>query len=160
MTSSTATETRSLDDTVKGGDIAMLVTHHDGTASSRPLTVAKVDGDTMLFLVDRQAGWFVDTATATPVHVAISAAGRNDWVSLNGTAQPTSDRTLIDELWNPAAGAFFDGKDDPNIVVLGVAVTDGEYWSSPGGGPLGRLMTVVTAALGKKGSAGEHGAVN
>ncbi|MEO5898540.1 MAG: pyridoxamine 5'-phosphate oxidase family protein [Ilumatobacteraceae bacterium] len=160
MTNSTATDTRSLADTVKPGDIAMLVTHHDGAPSSRPITVAKVDGDTLVFLVDRQAGWFADTAAGTPVHVAISASGRNDWVSLNGSAQPTSDRTLIDELWNPAAGAFFDGKDDPNIVVLGVAVTDGEYWSAPGGGPLGRLLTVVAAALGKKGSAGEHGSVS
>ncbi len=83
---STSTETKSLADTVKAGDVAMLVSHHGGRASSRPLTVAKVDGDHLLFLVDRTATWFGDVGDGTDVHVAISAAGRNDWVSLNGTA--------------------------------------------------------------------------
>ncbi len=158
-TTTSATETKALADTVKAGDVAMLVSHHSGHASSRPLTVAKVDGDHLLFLVDRTASWFGDVTAGTGVHVAISAAGRNDWVSLNGTATPTNDRTLIDELWNPAAGAYFDGKDDPNISVLGVAISDGEWWSAPGGGPFGRLLAVVSAAVGK-GPSGEHGTVS
>lgn len=155
----TATETKSLHDVVKSGDVAMLVSHHGGHASSRPLTVAKIDGDTLLFLVDRTAGWFDDVGVGTDVHVAISASGRNDWVSLNGTAMTSTDRATIDELWSAPAGAYFDGKDDPNISVLGVAVRDGEYWSAPGGGPFGRLVALVSAAIGK-GPSGDHGAVN
>jgi general stress protein 26 len=156
----TATETRSLVDTVKPGDIAMLVTHHDGRASSRPITVARIDGDDLLFLVDRQAGWFADAAAGTAVHVAISATGRNDWVSLNGTARPSDDRTLIDHLWSAPAAAYFDSKDDPDIAALRITVDGGEYWSSPGGGPFGRLVAMVSAALGRERGAGDHGAVN
>ena len=155
----TATGSKSLADVVKGGDVAMLVSHHAGRASSRPLTVAKVDGEHLLFLVDRTANWFGDVGDGAEVHVAVSAAGRNDWVSLNGTVQVSIDRAVIDELWSAPAGAYFDGKDDPDITVLGVHVRDGEYWSAPGGGPFGRLLAVVSAAVGK-GPSGDHGTVN
>ena len=155
----TATETKSLADVVKGGDVAMLVSHHAGRASSRPLTVAKVDGEHLLFLVDRTASWFGDVADGADVHVAVSAAGRNDWVSLNGVVRVSTDRAVIDDLWSAPAGAYFDGKDDPNITALGVDVRDGEYWSAPGGGPFGRLLALVSAAIGK-GPSGDHGSVN
>src|SRR4051794_2122678 len=154
----TAAETKPLADVVKGGDVAMLVSHHDGRASSRPLTVAKVDGDSILFLVDRTAAWFDDVGDGTDVHVAVSAAGGNDWVSLNGTVHLSIDKAVINDLWSAPAGAYFEGKDDPNITVLGVNVRDGEYWSAPGGGPFGRLVALVSAAVGK-GPAGDHGAV-
>ena len=52
----------------------------------------------MLAVLAGTASWFGDVTTGTDVHVAISAAGRNDWVSLNGTTSPTADRTLIEEL--------------------------------------------------------------
>ena len=157
---SSATDTKPLADVVKAGDVAMLVSHRGGKASSRPLTIAKVDGDNVLFLVDRTAAWFGDVTAGTEVHVAVSASGRNDWVSLNGTAQPSTDRALIDDLWSAPAAAYFDGgKDDPNITVLGVRVGDGEYWSAPGGGPFGRLISMVSTAIGK-GPSGDHGAVN
>ena len=155
----TATETKPLADVAKAGDVAMLCTHHAGRASSRPLTVAKVDGDHLLFLVDRTAPWFTDVGAGAEVHVAIAASGRNDWVSLNGAAKPSTDRALIDELWSVPAGAYFDGKDDPNITALDVAVSDGEYWSAPGGGPVGRLVALVSAAVGK-GPSGERGTVS
>ena len=154
----TATETKPLADVAKAGDVAMLCTHHADRASSRPLTIAKVDGDHVMFLVDRTAPWFADVDTGTPVHMAISASGRNDWVSLNGAVQPTTDRAVIEDLWSAPAGAYFDGKDDPNITALDVTVSDGEYWSAPGGGPVGRLVSLVSAAVGK-GPSGEHGSV-
>ena len=156
--STTDHDSKPLDDIVKGGDVGMLCTHHAGRASSRPLTIAKVDGEHLMFLVDRTAPWMADVDQATPVHIAIAASGRNDWVSLNGVVHPTADRAVIDDLWSAPAGAYFDGKDDPNIVALDVAISDGEYWSAPGGGPVGRLISIVSAAVGK-GPSGEHGTV-
>jgi general stress protein 26 len=151
----TTDETKSIDDLVRGGDVAFLVTHDGhGTTSSRPLTVAEAHGGVLTFLVDAAAPWFGEVersgvAAAADVHLTI-ANGRNDWISVRGRPAVSSDRTTIDRLWNPAAGAYFDGKDDPSIRALQVSVVDGSYWSAPGGGVLGRLASVVSAAIGRE----------
>ncbi|MEO7370451.1 MAG: pyridoxamine 5'-phosphate oxidase family protein [Ilumatobacteraceae bacterium] len=155
------TESKALKDIIKPGDVAMVVTSSNGKLSSRPLTVASVQTDDLLFLIDRRADWLTEKILGEHVHVAISAGGRNDWVSVNGKASLNDDRTLIRELWTPFAGAYFDSEDDPNVVVLDIAVNEGEYWSAPGGGPFGRLISIVSTALGhEKGpGAGEHGTI-
>jgi general stress protein 26 len=139
----------------------MVVTSANGVMSSRPLTIASVHTDDLLFLVDRTAEWLTESAFADPVHVTITAGGRNDWVAANGKASLNDDRTLIHELWTPFAGAYFDSEDDPNVTVLQVNVRDGEYWSAPGGGPIGRLVAVVSSAIGHERlpGAGEHGTI-
>lgn len=146
-------ETKSVDDLVRGGDVAFLVTFDaKGATSSRPLTVAEAHGGVLTFLVDASAPWFVDveppTRPAGEVHLTI-ANGRNDWISLRCRPSVSGDWATIDRLWNPAAAAYFDGKDDPDIRALQVSVIDGSYWSAPGGGVLGRLASVVTAAIGR-----------
>ena len=156
---SETSDPRPLSDVVNAGDVAMFVTSSAGMMSSRPLTVAKVHGEKVSFLTDRRADWMGDVTAHPNVHLAVSASGRNDWVGVSGQASATSDATTIDELWNPAAGAYFDGKDDPNITVLTVDVSGGEYWSGPGGGPFGRLISVVGAAIGKGPGPGDHGPV-
>jgi hypothetical protein len=73
----------------------------------------------------------------------------------------------VAKLWSPAAGTYFDGPDDPRIRVLQVKMDDGEFWSAPGAGPVGRLIAVVSAsvsaavsaALGVETSAGSHGSL-
>lgn len=149
---------RSLDDLVRSGDVAFVTTLDlDGALSSRPLTVADVHGGVLTFLVDASAEWFdaVDgvgvSETDSPVdevNVAI-ANGRNDWVSFRGRPAVSADRTTIDRLWSPAAAAYFESPDDPDIRALQVSLVAGEYWSAPGGGALGRLASVIGAALGR-----------
>lgn len=166
-------EPRSLDDLVRAGDVAMLTTRSvTGALSSRPLTIAEVHGGVLTFLVDVAAPWFLDILDVTAaagvgamdvssreVNVAIST-GRNDWVSVRGRPAVSADATTIDRLWSPAAAAHFDGRDDPGVRALQVSVIDGEYWSAPGGGAVGRLVSVIGAALGRDGAAGSaHGEV-
>lgn len=42
----------------------------------------------------------------------------NKYVEIAGQVSITDDQSLIDHLWSPYMNAIFDGKDDPNIVVL------------------------------------------
>ena len=69
----------------------------------------------------------------------------------------STDRDDVERLWNPAAGAFFDGKDDPNLAVLFFDVSEGQYWDSPNG-RIGALIALVRAAIGGDDKAGDHGA--
>lgn len=41
-----------------------------------------------------------------------------NYVEITGQATITEDQALIEHLWSPYMNLIFDGKDDPNIVVL------------------------------------------
>ena len=157
-----------LESLVHDGDVVMLTTlEHDGDGEarnrrlrSRPLTVASVGGSTLLFLVDAEAHWVAALGPADEVNASISTR-RNDWVSVTGPATVTADDEAIAQLWSPAACAYFDGPTDPRIRVLQLHMEVGEYWSAPGTGPLGRLVAMVTAAIGAddRSLAGGHGSI-
>jgi general stress protein 26 len=153
-------ETRVLEDLVNPGDIAMLTTL-DATQRllSRPLTVARVRGGALEFLIDVTADWAADADSGRQVNAAIAAGGRNDWVSISGRATISQDRSRIDDLWSAAAAAYFDSRDAPEVGVLQVVTDTGEFWSSPSGGPIGRLLSIIGAATGQGDAAGGHGTV-
>lgn len=155
-----------LDALVHEGDVVMLTTFLGGAVggaqdrrlTSRPLTVAGVGGSTLLFLVDAEAPWVAGLGPADEVNASISTR-RNDWVSVTGPATVTADDEAIARLWSPAAGAYFDGSTDPRIRVLQLHMEIGEYWSAPGTGPLGRLVAMVSAAVGVEATAGDRGRI-
>ena len=152
-------ERKPIEDVVKGGDVAMFTTVDEaGRLTSRPLTVAEATRGSVVFLVDHTADWVRTSNFGASVNAAVSSGGRNDWASLTGTARLGTDRTVIDRLWSPAAGAYFDGKDDPRIAALELSIDSGEYWSAPGGGPIGRLLSIVGAAANRE--VGSHGEVS
>jgi len=148
---------RPLDDLVSAGDTVMLMTMIGDEHSSRPLTVAEIEGQRIGILVDTTSEWSraVDRAT---IHITLSDVRENRFLALNGNARMSSDRAVIDRLWNPFAGAFFDGKDDPNLAVLFFDVTEGQYWDSPSG-RIGSLIAMVKAAIGGDDKAGDHGPI-
>jgi general stress protein 26 len=152
-----ASPTKDLSDLVDGGTIAMLMTMIGDEHTSRPLTVAGVDGGRVSFLVDRTTDWATAIGASTPVHLSVSDVRSNTYLSLQGRAEVTPDASEVERLWNPAAAAFFDGEDDPAVGVLHFDVGGGEYWDSPGG-RLGSAIAVVKAAVTGD-PAGEHGDV-
>ena len=148
-----------LADLLHKGDTVMLMTMIGDEHSSRPMTVADVQGSEFACLADTTADWYDAVATGEAiVHVTLSDVRRNNFAALNGTASTTGDRSEIERLWNPAASAFFDGKDDPKLAVLRFVVSDGQYWDSPSG-RLGSMIAIVRAAVGGHGAAGDHGPV-
>ena len=74
----------------------------------RPMTVARVAGDTIEMLLDSNEQWVQSLNNGDQAHVTMSDNRANTWVSLRGKASISSDPALIDELWNPAAAAYFD----------------------------------------------------
>lgn len=160
----TSDDTKSLEELLNPGDTYMLVTGMLGTGlaaqpSSRPLTVASVDGARIRTLVDTTADWSRSLSAAPAVHVVVSDTQHHTFLSLNGTATLSTSEAEIDELWNPMAGAFFEqGREDPNIGVLHLDLTAGEYWSGPSG-RIGSIISFVKAKLGSAEDSGEHGDV-
>jgi general stress protein 26 len=151
---------KTLSEALDGLRFAMVATadpSHGGTWKARPLALAGSDDHVLRFLVGVDADWVEGLeTTGSPTTVTFSDPSKNTWVALQGSARTTDDRSLVAELWNPAAGAYFDGKDDPSIRVLEVSVEYGEFWDGPSG-RIGQALTLARAALGKP--AGEQGDV-
>ncbi|CAN5575339.1 pyridoxamine 5'-phosphate oxidase family protein [soil metagenome] len=152
------TDTKSLDELLDPGAFVMLMTMIDGVHSSRPITVAEVDGSSLRFLVDDGADWMqAVVAGRADTHGTVSDNRSNTFLAFNASTAVSKDRAEIDRLWNPAAGAYFDGgKDDPGVAVLTVDVSGGEYWDSPSG-RIGSVISMVRAAVGQADDAGERG---
>lgn len=151
---------KTLDELLEDHTIAMLMTMIGDRHSSRPLTCAGIDESRMSFLVDASTEWATAVASGSAVaHLTVADERHNVYVALNGVATVTTDRAEIDRLWNPAAGAFFAGEDDPNLAVLHFDATDGEYWDGPSG-MIGAAVSVIRVAVtGSPEAAGGRGDV-
>jgi len=151
---------KTLDDALDGLRFAMVATADPtsgGAWKARPLALAGTSDGRLRFLVSVDADWVEGLEqTGSPTTVTFSDPSKNTWVALQGSARTTDDRALVQELWNPAAAAYFEGADDPSVRVLEVDVAYGEFWDGPSG-RVGQLLSLARAALG--GQSGDQGDV-
>ena len=147
-----------LDELVKGGTTVMFGTMTAGRFESRPLTIAGVDGSRLSILVDTTGDWVAALSTDPAAHLTVSDTRENTYVSLDGNARVHHDPAIIERLWTPFAGAFFEGKDDPRLAVLEFDAEEGSYWTAPSG-RIGSLVSMVRAKLGDHEDSGDHGDV-
>lgn len=140
-------DTRTLDDLLDGERIAMLVTPDQ---RARPMTVVDRDGSTLWFLTTREADWVAGLTEGDRVAVVVSDPGDSLFVSMTATAGTTTDQQVLDRLWNPAMKAWFDGRDDPDLVAVRAEVTDGEYWDGPATG-VGRIVRGLAGVVSGSG---------
>jgi general stress protein 26 len=142
------------------GTTVMLGTTESSGLEFRPMTVARVSGGVIEILLDSNEQWARELGDGDIAYVTMSDNRANTWVSLRGSLSVTSDPALIDELWNPAAGAFFDdGRDTPGITALRITAEHGAYWTSPSG-RIGSVIAMVKAKFGDPEQSGEHGDVS
>lgn len=125
---------------------------------ARPLTALDTDdtGSTW-FLVSRSSDWMKALQPGTPALFTGSDDDDGSWFAVSGTVYLVDDRSRIAELWNPIAGAWFDGADDPDLVAIRIQADELSWWDSPPSG-LVRLWKIAKAALGGDADdVGDHG---
>ncbi|WP_425604014.1 pyridoxamine 5'-phosphate oxidase family protein [Luteimonas kalidii] len=131
-------------------DIAMLATvGKGGHLVSRPLSTqcATFDGERVWFLTERDTPKVGEIRRHPNVNIAYASKDANTYLSVSGKASVVRDQALIDTFWNDAMKAFFpDGKDDPNVVLIEVAVDTIEYWDGPGSW-IGKALTFAVARV-------------
>jgi general stress protein 26 len=59
---------------------------------------------------------------------AFSAKGHELFASIHGSLAVDQDRQVIDRLWNPFIAAWYEGKDDPKLVLLRFDAEHAEVW--------------------------------
>ena len=92
--------------------------------------------------------------------VNVSFASRQGYLSIAGRASIVRDDALIDELWSPAADAWFpQGRDDPRIAVLEVAGDGAEYWAKTEPGVFSLVKAAAAIFTHKTPDIGENRSV-
>lgn len=124
--------------------LCMLVSHDDGgeTLRARPMSAhPHRDEDAIYFLTDLRSHKDDEIEINENVCLCFTGSSAHAYVSVSGTANLLDDRARIAKLWSPAARAFWESKDDPNIRILKVRPTLAEFWDSPG-----KIVTTVKMA--------------
>lgn len=63
-----------------------------------------------------------------PAYATFASKGHNVFATIHGNLSHHDDPALIERLWNPFVGAWFDGKDDPKIRLLRFDLREAEIW--------------------------------
>lgn len=151
-----------LSELVKGIRYAMLTTQSaGGELHSRPMFTQDIEFDGEIwFFTSASSGKVDEIADAPQVNVAYSKPDAQTYLSASGIARVVRDRVKINELWKPEYKIYFqDGSDDPDLVLLCVAVTEAEYWTSERN-PVLRLIGMAKALATKDVSQlGEQGRI-
>lgn len=150
-------------DMIEDQHACMLVTHGPGgTLHARPMhAIPERDKNEILFFTQVADGKAHEIANSDEVCLTFISAKKNDYIAVQGKAELTDDRTLIEKHWNTMVKAWFPGgKDDPNLAMMRVKVRGGEYWDSSGSN-IANALRMMTAALGsKRPDMGENERVN
>jgi general stress protein 26 len=101
---------------------------------ARPMT-AQLDGDR------RGPMWFFTSSenalaqklspgsgNSNRAIATFTSKGHDLFATLHGSLHLESDRTMVDRLWNRFVGAWFEGKDDPKLVLLRLDAERAEIW--------------------------------
>ncbi|WP_373944421.1 pyridoxamine 5'-phosphate oxidase family protein [Paracoccus marcusii] len=122
----------------------------------------------MSHYTDRKVGvlWFItakDTDLARSVasgpqdamHV-VSDGGQGLYARIHGTLSLSDNRAKLDELWNAVASSWFeDGKQDPDVQLLRLDLTEAEVWAT--GGSMAFLYQIAKSKItGDRPDMGDH----
>lgn len=96
---------------------------------TRPMT-AQVEGESgpIWFFTGKPNAVVDNLVQGNRAIAAFSSKGHDLFASISGTLHVDNDRAVIDRLWNPFIAAWFEGKDDPKLVLLRMDADHAEVW--------------------------------
>ena len=147
---------------IKGIHICMMNTvAKDGSIDARPMALQNTPFDGTLWFLTRESSAKVDEVEADR-HVTLTFSEPSDHkhVTLKGKASVSQDRGKVHELWNVMYKAWFpQGPDDPEIAVLRVDVSEGDYWEASASKLVFFAKYALASATGGQVPVGESGHV-
>lgn len=140
-------------------DFCMFTTQSGKGMRSRPMSsIVKQDEGNIYFLSDRLGGKDEELEQRPDVALAYSN-GASKFVSVTGSAAISTDRGLIERLWNPGAQSFWpNGPSDPDVYAIIVTPTAAEYWDG-NSGLVAAAKMVWSLATGQQPDLGDNAKV-
>ncbi|MCM1935448.1 pyridoxamine 5'-phosphate oxidase family protein [Acinetobacter radioresistens] len=113
-----------------------MISHQTETHEihAQPMTMLnseRMDEDQNVYFILKDTNDIVQAVEAgrNQLGLAFSKPSDDIYVSISAHGDISTDRALIDKLWNPWAENWFDGKDDPSVRVLVAKAVSAEYWN-------------------------------
>lgn len=142
---------------INDGRTAFFVTEAGGVLHGRPMANAKVEKDlrAIWFATRRDSGKIAEIRGDQKVLLGYANSGGSEWATVNGAAKLLDDKTKVKELWSPLWKNWFEGPDDPRILLIQVTPESAEYWDS-GSKAVAMVKFALAAVTGKKFDEGEN----
>lgn len=126
----------------------------------------------MSHFLDREgrALWFITSAETDLVRAVgqgatakftVTSEDQDYFACLMGTLTQSQDSAKLDELWSPAAAAWFEqGRDDPRVTLLHMPLREAAIWASTGSALKFGLQIAKAQVTGETPDVGEHVVLN
>ena len=136
--------------------ICMLATWDGRELHARPMgAYVRPEENAIYFLSDARRHKDEEIRQYAKVCLAFADTSKQNYVSLAGHAELSSDRGKIRELWGTPAKAWWDSPEDPNIRVLKVTPAEAEFWDAPGS-TVAYVKMAAAALTGSRPDLGEN----
>lgn len=154
-------DTAKLWDMISSIEYAMMVTEDGGTLRGRPMATSQTEFDGTLWFFTRPSSHKVSEVLQDQrVCLAYAHPGKQNYVSVSGTAKLVRDPAAIAQHWSEPLRTWFPkGKDDPDLGLLAVKVQQAEYWDAPSSTMLHAYGYLKSALTGVPPDPGGHGKV-
>jgi general stress protein 26 len=135
----------------------MVTKAPNGRLHGRPMATAELeeDFDALWFATQRDSGKLEELRADNQVFLGYTSASGSEWATINGRVRVVDDKAKNHELWNSLWKTWFEGPDDPNLVLLEVMPETAEYWDA-GSKALLWAKFAVAAVTGKPIDEGDH----
>ncbi len=150
-------ELNKLSELIQDIRIAMFVTQEQDTLRSRPMATHGLENGFLWFFTYKNSHKKSEIEAQPSVNISYQDPSKELYVSVSGNAEIVEDRAKIEELWKPFLKAWFpNGKEDPNIALIRVDISQAEYWDAPSSTMVQLIGMVKAAVTGKPYQAGEN----
>lgn len=96
---------------------------------TRPMTAqTENERSPIWFFAGRDNAIVKNTGAGRPAICAFAAKDHDLFASIKGTLREDTDRAVVERLWNAFIAAWYEGKDDPNLVLLRLDAEEAEIW--------------------------------
>lgn len=112
--------------------VVMMATRLDKIPFSVcPMMLQEIDkqGD-LWFFSSKESSHFADIEHDNRVQIIYSDEEKQKYLSIYGNASHIVDDQKRDELWDPLLTNWFEGKDDPDLVLLNINIKNIYYWDT------------------------------
>lgn len=93
-------------------------------------------------------------AAGGPAMAQYVSTGHDLFACVSGRLVEETDEAQIDRLWNNPVAAWFEGREDPTLLVLRMELDEIEIWNTDMS-LMGKLKMILGSRI-KPGEAGEH----
>ena len=128
---------------------------------TRPMGLQEVDENGVLWFISyKDSDKTYDLKKDSEIQLTFSNDSDNEYLSIYGTAEVYTDQKTIDEHWSAMANAWFDGKEDPNVSIIGVRPKDVRYWDTKHGKMVDYALMLYSAVTNDYKDGGIEGNLN